>query len=167
MRAKPKLRVEQVALAEMRPAPWNPRTITDFQLEALQHSLEEFGAVEPVVLNADGLILGGHQRYAAARALGWDSLPAVRLDLDEESAKLLNLALNRISGEWDTSMLAELVSTIDRQASEFVVAGFPSDEVERLLASLDQDAPPEFPEVDATTDHQCPSCHYQWSGPCR
>lgn len=161
------LALEEVPLDAMRAAPWNPRTISEFQAEALAHSLEEFGAVEPVVLNADGTILGGHQRVAAARSLGWTALPAVRVDLPPKKAKLLNLALNKISGEWDTATLAALIESIDAEASEFAVAGFSAHEVDSLLSSLGDESPSEFPGVDSETDHRCPSCSYEWNGACK
>jgi len=168
-RKRSTIEVEQVTLADMRPAPWNPRTITGFQQDALVRSMQEFGVVEPVVLNADGMILGGHQRYDAAVALGWESLPAVRVDLDDKKARLLNLALNRISGDWDMPRLAEVLQAIDAETPEtLALAGFAEEEVERILASLEGPVPPgEFPSPSIDTDHRCPSCGYEWSGPCR
>jgi len=131
------LAVEDVPLERMHEAPWNPRTISEFQLRALKESLQTYGAVEPVVLNADGMILGGHQRFAAAADLGWSSLPAVRVDLDERQAKVLNLALNRISGDWDETGLARVLSEVTEPGSEILVAGFDEDDVKEILARLD------------------------------
>lgn len=152
----------------MRPAVWNPRTISEFQMRALKESMTTYGVVEPVVLNADGTILGGHQRYDAALELGWTYLAAVRVDLPDREARLLNLALNRVGGEFDENALARIIAQVTDEPVELLVAGFDLHEVERLLAGLDAPVGPgEFPSPNTDTDHRCPSCHYEWSGPCQ
>src|SRR6266581_2486276 len=83
-------------------APYNPRTISEHDLAALRRSLKVFGTVEPIVVNRrSGHIVGGHQRVRAAEAEEIATLPVVYVDLDDPSEKQLNLALNRISGEFD------------------------------------------------------------------
>jgi ParB-like chromosome segregation protein Spo0J len=161
------LRVKQAKLADLRPAPWNPRTISEFQLNALKASLETYGAVEPIVANADGTILGGHQRYEAATALGWPTFPTVYVDVDEATAKRLNVALNRISGDFDESALAKIVSEITSGPVELLDMGMAELEVRKLLMSLNVPPPAAFPEPSTETDHKCPSCSYEWNGPCR
>ena len=131
-RAPVDLEVEQVPLTEMSPADYNPRRITRRQMVALTRSLEEFGAVDPIVINADGTIIGGHQRYAAAKELGWDTMPAVRLDLSKDQERVLNLALNRVSGDWHEEKLAEMIA--DLEAGNLALTGFEDDEIERLVA---------------------------------
>lgn len=111
--AATKPRIKQVAIDELIPADYNPRRISDSQRAALRRSLEEFGAVEPAVVNADGTIIGGHQRVVEAREMGWRTFPVVHVDLDDEQAKLLNLALNKIAGEWDEPRLAELLAELE------------------------------------------------------
>lgn len=134
-----------VKLDDVRPVDWNPRTISEYQLRALQESLSTFGAVEPIVINKDGTLIGGHQRWAAARELGWASLPAVRLDLDDTKVRTLNLALNKISGEWDEDALARVLASITVDPVEILEAGFEEDEVARLMASLNVFPPTDDP----------------------
>lgn len=87
--------------------PGNPRKILEHDLAALGRSLRFFGAVEPVVVNRrSGRIVGGHQRVRAAQVEKIESLPVVYVDLDEPSELQLNIALNRIHGEWDLEKLA-------------------------------------------------------------
>src|SRR5258706_12252145 len=87
-------------------APYNPRTIEDHDLDALRRSLRHFGTVEPVVVNKrSGRIVGGHQRVKAALAEEIATLPVVYVDLDDPSEKQLNLALNRIRGEFAEAKL--------------------------------------------------------------
>ena len=103
------LAIEHVPIDSLRPDPANPRRISDAELEALTRSLREFGLVDPIIAQRDGTVIGGHQRLLAARRLGYKTVPAIYLDLPLEQAKLLGLALNRISGDWDQELLAQLL----------------------------------------------------------
>lgn len=137
-------------------APYNPRRIEPDQLLALRHSLRQFGAVEPVVANRrTGRIVGGHQRVKAAEAEGIETLPVVWVDLDETAERQLNLALNKISGEWDEPALAALLEELGAAALD--LTGFDGSEVEELIArmkrearAVDPDEVPEPPKVAVT-----------------
>jgi len=140
-------------------APYNPRTISDHDLEALRRSLRFFGTVEPVVVNRrSDRIVGGHQRVKAAQAEGIESLPVVYVDLDDPSEKQLNIALNRISGEFDMEKLAELLKDLETVGADLDLTGFTQVEIDDLLHGDDQpiegltdpDALPEPPDDPAT-----------------
>ena len=82
-------------------------------LELLKRVKEEFGLVDPIIARReDRTVIGGHQRLLAARRLGLDTVPVVFVDLSREQARLLNLALNRISGDWDQELLARLLADL-------------------------------------------------------
>src|SRR5215217_430634 len=84
----------EVPIDKLRPDPTNPRRISDAQLEALTRSLKQYGFVQPLLVRrADKTVIGGHQRLQAALRLGYREVPVIWLDLDQEQAKLLNLAL--------------------------------------------------------------------------
>jgi DNA modification methylase len=130
-------------------APYNPRKISDHDLESLRNSIRYFGPVEPVVVNTRSQrIVGGHQRVKAAQAEGLDSFPVVFVDLDDPSEKQLNIALNRISGDWDDEKLREVLAEINSSGADLALTGFQDDELERLLRDAsDSDADPdEAPE---------------------
>jgi DNA modification methylase len=133
------LQIVQVPIDDLRPDPANPRKISDTELEALTRSLREFGFVQPVLARRDDkIVIGGHQRLLAARRLGWKTVPVIFLDITEEQAKLLNLALNRISGDWDQDLLARLLA--DRQQAPDVdlsLSGFEPVEITALLKHLE------------------------------
>src|SRR5437867_3943028 len=140
-------------------APYNPRTISDHDLEALRRSLRFFGTVEPIVVNRrSGHIVGGHQRVKAAQAEGIETLPVYYVDLDDPSEKQLNLALNRIHGEWDERMLEELLAELKAGGADLELTGFTDDEIAALLVDqevlqeglTDPDAIPEPPDEPAT-----------------
>ena len=96
------LAVEQVPIDELRPDPANPRRIGEDELDALERSLRQFGFVQPVLARRDDrTVIGGHQRLVAARRLGLTSVPVTWLDISVEQARLLGLALNKISGSCD------------------------------------------------------------------
>src|ERR1043165_9803079 len=102
----PELVVEMVSIDDLRPDPANPRRISTEQLEALTRSLKEYGFVQAVLARRDDkTVIGGHQRLVAARRLGLKAVPVSFLDLTPEQARLLNLGLNKISGDWDQDAL--------------------------------------------------------------
>ena len=106
-------------------APYNPRKISDHDLVALGRSMTTFGVVEPVVVNKrTGRIVGGHQRVKAAEARGIEHLPVVHVDLDETAEKQLNIALNRISGEFDTDKLADILRELETMGADLDLTGF-------------------------------------------
>jgi DNA modification methylase len=133
------LTVEQVSIDLLRPDPANPRWIAQEELDSLERSIRQFGFVAPVLARReDGTVIGGHQRLVAARRLGLATVPVTYLDLSIEQARLLNLALNKISGSWDDALLARLLA--DLQASpniDLTLSGFADDEVRDLLRSLE------------------------------
>jgi DNA modification methylase len=138
-------------------APYNPRQITEHDLAALRRSMKFFGVVEPVVVNRrTGRIVGGHQRVKAAEAEGIETLPVVTVDLDEPSEKQLNLALNRISGDWDEEALARVLAELQAAGADLAMTGFKPGEIEKYLASLrgpfgpEDDEAPDLPK-QATT----------------
>jgi DNA modification methylase len=131
--------VEQVPIDLLRPDPANPRRISDEELEALTRSLRQFGFVQPVLARKeDGVVIGGHQRLVAARRLGLTTVPVTYLDLRVEQARLLNLALNKISGSWDDQLLARLLADLQANADvDLSLSGFGEDEITDLLRSLE------------------------------
>jgi DNA modification methylase len=151
------LTVEEVPIDLLRPDPANPRRISEEELDSLERSLRQFGFVQPVLARReDGTVIGGHQRLLAARRLGLTSVPVTYLDLSIEQARLLNLALNKISGSWDEQLLARLLA--DLQSSPDVdlsLSGFGEDEVAELLRSLEtrdkRDRPEDF-DLDAALE---------------
>lgn len=153
-------------------APYNPRRITERELEKLGKSMIEFGVVEAVVANKRTRhVVGGHQRVTAAELVGIEALPVCWVDLDLTREKQLNLALNRISGTWDEALLSSVLKEIEADGGDLSLTGFDVDEVDRYLAANfgtpEPAIPPdEFRSFDEGIDveHTCPKCGYQWSG---
>jgi len=144
----PSLTVEEVPIDLLRPDPANPRRIGDEELDALERSLRQFGFVQPVLARReDRTVIGGHQRLIAARRLGLATVPVTYLDLSIEQARLLNLALNKISGSWDEQLLAHLLADLQaRPDIDLSLSGFGEDEIASLLRTIDAREKRERPE---------------------
>ena len=134
-----KLAVVHVPIGDLRPDPANPRRISDAELDSLTRSIRQFGFVDPVIARReDKSVIGGHQRLLAARRLGLASVPVILLDLSGDQARLLNLALNKISGSWDEELLARLLAELDAAPEvDLSLSGFDDDEIAKLLKLLD------------------------------
>jgi DNA modification methylase len=131
--------IEYVDIERLRPDGANPRKIGDAEIEALTRSIVEFGLIDPIIARReDGMVVGGHQRLVAARKTRLKVVPVVFLDISVERARLLNLALNKISGAFDDEMLARLLAdlrTVDDL--DLTLTGFDEGELDKLLKSLD------------------------------
>ena len=101
---------EKRKIAELIPADYNPRKISDLQKEQLRSSLDKFNLADPLVINSDNTLIGGHQRLKVLLELGIEEIdvrvPDRALTKDEE--KELNLRLNKNTGDWDIDMLLKI-----------------------------------------------------------
>jgi hypothetical protein len=121
---------------DLKPAAYNPRNKLkpgDKEYEKIKSSIKEFGFADPLVVNSDMTIIGGHQRLTVAMDLGYTEVPCAVVDVDKTREKALNIALNKITGAWDENLLADLLK--DLEASDFNTAltGFEPPEMEQLF----------------------------------
>ena len=129
--------IETIKVERLLPADYNPRKDLkpgDAEYEKLKRSIEQFGYVEPVIWNkTTGRVVGGHQRLKILLDMGITEVECVVVEMDEEKEKALNIALNKISGEWDKDKLALLIS--DLQGTDFDVSltGFEPAEIDALF----------------------------------
>jgi DNA modification methylase len=135
----PRLTMEEVPTDSLRPDPANPRRIGAKELEALTRSIKEYGLIDPIIARKeDRTVIGGHQRLLAARKLGLERVPVVFLDLSPERARLLNIALNEISGEFDAELLGQLLASLgDTSELDLTLSGFDEKEIDDLLRGLE------------------------------
>lgn len=129
--------IEKKNTKDLLPAEYNPRKDLkpgDAEYEKLKRSITEFGYVEPVIWNkTTGRVVGGHQRLKVLMDMGITEVECVVVELSEEKEKALNIALNKISGEWDKDKLALLIT--DLQGTDFDVSltGFEPAEIDDLF----------------------------------
>lgn len=134
------MQIEKMDISRLNPAEYNPRKDLkpgDPEYEKLKRSMEQFGYVEPVVWNkSTGRVISGHQRLKILVDTGQKEVDCVVVEMDEEREKALNIALNKINGEWDNDKLAMLIS--DLQGSDFDVSltGFEEDEIADLFEKV-------------------------------
>ena len=137
------MQIERKAISELKPAPYNPRKDIqpgDAEYEKLRRSLKEFGYVEPVIWNArTGYVVGGHQRLKVLRELGETEIDCVIVDLPESQEKALNIALNKVSNDWDKEKLTELLEDLQDTDIDPTVTGFDSVELDNLLKIDEED----------------------------
>ncbi len=105
-----KLKVHYVPVGDLKPALYNPRKHTPEAAKRLQESIARYGMVDPIIANGAAnrrnVVIGGHFRLKAAKALGFKEVPVVYVKLpDIRREKELNLRLNRNTGEWDWELL--------------------------------------------------------------
>ena len=121
------MEIRKIPIEQLNLAAYNPRKDLqpgDPEYEKLKRSIQEFGYVEPIVWNKrTGNIVGGHQRYKVLLDMGMREVDCVVVDLDPQREKALNLALNKIQGEWDENKLAELMAELDASALMFRLQG--------------------------------------------
>ena len=131
--------VREIKVTELNAAQYNPRIALEPGMpewEKLKTSIEQFGNVEPVVWNGrTGNVVGGHQRLAVLKSMGYESVPCSVVDLDEKEEKLLNIALNKIKGQWDYDKLEEILSGFDYEVA--TASGFSAEEIAVILANND------------------------------
>ena len=140
-KAKATIKIEYVKMTRLKPFAGNPRKIDDVEMNKLCRSLTEFGFIDPVIARrSDRMVIGGHQRLKAADKLGWtDDIPVVLLDdVTDERAMLMNIALNKISGEWDWSKLGDMLAELDTGDIDLELSGFDLDEIGDLMSGLDE-----------------------------
>ena len=133
---------ERRRIDELNPAEYNPRKRLkpgDAEYESLKRSIEVFGYVDPIIINADGTVIGGHQRLNVLLDLGYSEVDVAVVDLNKSDEKALNIALNKITGEWDTEKLAALLSELNVEGYFMENTGFQHDELQNLILSFDGD----------------------------
>ena len=123
----------------LKPAEYNPRKklkAGDKEYEKIKNSIEEFGFADPLVVNSDMTIIGGHQRLTVAMDLGYTEVPCAVVDIDKVREKALNIALNKITGAWDDTLLAELLEDIQNSNFDLGKTGFDPPEINTLFNKL-------------------------------
>ena len=131
------MQIEKLKTELLIPADYNPRKDLkpgDPEYDKLKRSIEQFGYVEPVIWNkTTGRVVGGHQRLKVLLDMGITEIECVVIEMDEDKEKALNIALNKISGDWDKDKLALLIA--DLQGADFDVSltGFEPAELDDLF----------------------------------
>jgi len=100
------MNIEKIQINKLKPATYNPRQISTKQYNDLKDSVVKFGLVDPIILNKDFTVIGGHQRLKVCKELKYKDIDCVILDLTKEEERELNIRLNKSGGEFDMDILA-------------------------------------------------------------
>ena len=126
----------KIQISKLKPAPYNPRKKLkpgDSEYEKIKRSIQEFGYIDPIIINKDFTVIGGHQRISALKELGYIEIECIMVDVDKTKEKALNVALNKISGSWDIPLLKDLLQELDTGAIDMTITGFDAQEIEDLM----------------------------------
>ena len=143
----------KIKITDLKYATYNPRKDLkpgDKEFEKIKNSIIEFGYVDPIIINADMAIIGGHQRVKVLKELGYIEIDCVVIDINKKKEKALNIALNKISGDWDFEALAKLLDELKVEDYDIELTGFDFAEAEKLWDEFmpkDEQEEEEIPEL--------------------
>ena len=131
------MQIEKLKTELLIPADYNPRKDLkpgDPEYEKLKRSIEQFGYVEPVIWNkTTSHVVGGHQRLKVLLDMGITEVECVVIEMNEEKEKALNIALNKISGDWDKDKLMLLIADLQGADFDISLTGFEPAELDALF----------------------------------
>ena len=134
---------ENLPIASVTPDPRNPRVHSKRQVAQIARSMEEFGFVNPIIIDETGKIIAGHGRLQAAQLLGLQSLPSIRLrGLSELQKRTLLIADNKIAenAAWDRELLARELEALVSLDVDLELTGFEVADFDILVGSAEEEA---------------------------
>ena len=142
-----KIQINYRNIDELIEPEYNPRKISAKQREDIKRSLENFGFVQPLVVNTHpdrlNIVIGGNQRLKIAKAMGYEQAPCIEVELDEQKEKELNLRLNKNQAEFDFKMLTDFFDK-----SFLLDVGFDTKEIGSIESEFEE-------KFKAITDENC------------
>lgn len=125
-------------LEDLKPAPYNPRIMPPAEYEKLKTSIQEFGYVDPLIINTtNNHVIGGNQRLEVLKELGFKKIKVIPLKIeDPNKEKALNIALNKISGDWDYQKLESVFNDLELEGFNVTLTGFDEIEIKEITTKL-------------------------------
>lgn len=133
------MNIQIIDINKLIPATYNPRKDLkpdDAEYIKIKNSIVKFGFVSPLVINKDMTVIGGHQRLKVLKDLGITEVECIVVDLDKTNEKALNIALNKIQGDWDEDKLEALLQELKLEEFDMNLTGFDFDEVDEMLKDI-------------------------------
>lgn len=145
------MNIQKIKIDKLIPAAYNPRKNlkpSDAEYVKIKNSIEKFGFVSPLVINKDMTVIGGHQRLKVLKEMGIVEVECIIVDLDKTNEKALNIALNKIQGDWDEEKLEALLQELKLEDFDTNLTGFDFDEVDEILKDVNGSKEDDF-DVDS------------------
>lgn len=133
------MNIQKINILKLKPSEYNPRKDLkpeDEEYKKIKNSILEFGYVSPIIINSDMTVIGGHQRLKVLKELGYEQIQCIIVNLDKNKEKALNLALNKISGEWDDEKLEQILAELKETDIDMNITGFSNDEIDDILKEV-------------------------------
>lgn len=126
------MEIEKIRIDKLISPDYNPRDITPEKLESLKKSIDEFGYIDPLIVNKhNNHIIGGNQRYEALKQLGIKEVDVSYVDIkDINKEKALNIRLNNNSGEWNEIKLQNILEELKIENIDITLTGFEDIKIE-------------------------------------
>ena len=133
--------IKKFKLDDLNPAKYNPRKKLkpgDKEFRKLENSIRNFGYVELIVVNVanNNTVISGHQRLSVLKHMGETEVECVAVELNEKDEKALNIAMNKVSGEWDELLLADLLTDLKEAGYNMGFTGFDAPEMDAIFSSV-------------------------------
>ena len=141
------MNIQKINIENLKTAEYNPRKDLkpgDEKYEHIKKSIKEFGYVDPIVVNKDMTVIGGHQRLKILKELGYNEIECNVVNVNKSIEKKMNIALNNNSGEWDNEKLKKLMQEISKDFEDMDSTGFNSDEIEELFGENEEISEDDF-----------------------
>lgn len=124
--------VETVKISELISPKYNPRHITPEAMESLKKSIDEFGYIDPIIVNrVNNHIVGGNQRYECLKALEYEEIDVIFInEPDINREKAINIRLNNSSGDWDVGKLDEVFQDLELNGFDLTLTGFATEKLQ-------------------------------------
>lgn len=153
------MEIQKIDINKLIPATYNPRKDlkpNDEEYIKIKNSIINFGYVEPIIINKDFTVIGGHQRLKVLKELNYEKIECIVVDLDKTQEKALNIALNKISGEWNTEKLENLLQELLQENFDVNLTGFDPEEIDNILNEYLDTEEDEFDIDEAINEIQEP-----------
>ena len=165
MEIKTSQHIEQIDLKKLIPYARNSRTHSDIQVSQIAASIREFGFTNPVLITENYDILAGHGRVLAAKKLGMDSVPCIKVDhLNEFQRKAYIIADNQLAlnSDWNFDMLSVEIDELNDVKFDVSLLAFTNEQLAEMIGSPEE---PVEPKEDLIADKKttiCPKCHWEF-----
>lgn len=162
------MELKKQKIGDLKVATYNPRkelNEKDKEYQKIKNSIIEFGYVAPIIINADKTVISGHQRIKVLKDLRYEEIDCIVVNFDKNKEKLLNIALNKISGEWDYQKLESIFNELDENNIDLLITGFDEKEINKLIKETEETMN-ENTEIDLNEFNddkfqcKCPKCGF-------